>query len=207
MKSEIKTVVVTGGAGYVGTVLVPKLLEKGYKVRVIDLFLFGDYLPKNNPNLESIKGDIRDQETLKSVMEGSDAVIHLACVSNDPSFELNPALSRSINYECFEPMVKIAKDSGVKRFIYASTSSVYGISDNPNVTEEHPLVPLTDYNKYKGMCEPQLLKYQSSDFTTVIIRPATICGYSPRLRLDLSINILTIMRLPTERLWFLVGNK
>lgn len=191
MNNKNKTVVVTGGAGYVGTVLVPKLLGNGYKVRVIDLFLFGDFLPKNHPGLESIKGDIRDQKLLKSVMEGADAVIHLACISNDPSFELNPNLSRSINYDCFEPMVKIAKESGVKRFIYASTSSVYGVSDAPNVTEEHPLVPLTDYNKYKGMCEPLLLKYQSPDFTTVIIRPATICGYSPRLRLDLSINILT----------------
>lgn len=191
MNTTIKTVVVTGGAGYVGTVLVPKLLDKGYKVRVIDLFLFGDYLPKNNPNLESVKGDIRDQALLKTIMKDADAVIHLACISNDPSFELNPNLSKSINYDCFEPMVKIAKESGVKRFVYASTSSVYGVSDAPNVTEEHPLIPLTDYNKYKGMCEPHLLKYQSPEFTTVIIRPATICGYSPRLRLDLSINILT----------------
>ena len=190
-KNQIKNVVVTGGAGYVGSVLIPKLLDQGYKVKVIDLFLFGDCLPKNNPNLKSVKGDIRDQGLLKTVMEGADAVIHLACISNDPSFELNPKLSRSINYECFEPMVKIAKESGVKRFIYASTSSVYGVSDSPDVTEEHPLVPLTDYNKYKGMCEPQLLKYQSPEFTTVIVRPATVCGYSPRLRLDLSINILT----------------
>lgn len=191
MGQSIKTVVVTGGAGYVGAVLVPLLLDKGYRVRVIDLFLFGDYLPKDHPGLESVKGDIRDQNLLKSIMSGADAVIHLACISNDPSFELNPDLSRSINYDCFEPMVRIAKESGVKRFIYASSSSVYGVSDAPDVTEDHPLVPLTDYNKYKGMCEPLLFKYQSPEFTTVTIRPATICGYSPRLRLDLSINILT----------------
>jgi len=187
----MKTVVVTGGAGYVGAVLVPKLLDKGYKVRVIDLFLFGEDVLPTHPRLETLKGDIRNKKDLKVVLEGADAVIHLACISNDPSFELNPRLSRSINYECFEPMVVCAKESGIKRFLYVSTSSVYGISDSPDVTEEHPLVPVTDYNKYKGLCEPHLLKYQSPDFTTVIMRPATICGFSPRLRLDLSINILT----------------
>lgn len=188
----IQTVVVTGGAGYVGAVLVPKLLDQGYRVRVIDLFLFGhDVLPKAHPRLECVEGDIRDQVVLKEVMRGAAGVIHLACISNDPSFELDPELSRSINFECFEPMVSIAKEARVRRFIYASTSSVYGVSDAPDVTEEHPLVPLTDYNKYKGMCEPLLLKYQSPEFTTVVIRPATVCGYSPRLRLDLSVNILT----------------
>ena len=190
-QGKITRVLVTGGAGYVGAVLVPKLLEKGYQVRVIDLFLFGhDVLPVH-PRLECVEGDIRDQDLLGRAMADIDAVIHLACISNDPSFELNPALSRTINYECFEPMVRIAKESGVRRFIYASTSSVYGVSEAPDVTEEHPLVPLTDYNKYKGMCEPLLFKYQAKDFTTVTIRPATVCGYSPRLRLDLSINILT----------------
>ena len=188
----MRVVLVTGGAGYVGAVLVPILLERGYDVRVLDLFLFGrDVLPENRPRLECIEGDIRDQVLLKTVMRGVDAVVHLACISNDPSFELDPALSRSINFECFEPMVIIAKESGVRRFVYASTSSVYGVSDAADVTEEHPLVPLTDYNKYKGLCEPLLLKHQSPEFTTVVVRPATVCGYSPRLRLDLSVNILT----------------
>ena len=191
-KEKIENVVVTGGAGYVGAVLVPKLLEQGYRVRVIDLFLFGhDVLPEDHPRLECVEGDIRDAPLLKQVMTEQDAVIHLACISNDPSFELNPALSRSINYECFGPLVRSAKDAGVQRFIYASTSSVYGISDAADVTEDHPLVPLTDYNKYKGMCEPILLKHHSSDFVTVIVRPATVCGYSPRLRLDLTVNIFT----------------
>src|SRR5204863_5579140 len=113
------------------------------------------------------------------------------CISNDPSFELDPGLSKAINYDCFEPMVQACVKAGVRRFIYASTSSVYGVSDAPEVTEQHPLVPLTDYNKYKGMCEPILAKYQSPNFTTVTIRPATVCGYSPRLRLDLTVNILT----------------
>ena len=190
----MSTVLVTGGAGYVGAVLIPKLLRRGYRVRVLDLFLFGEDALADvqaNPALQLIKGDIRDQSLLSRVLPGSDAVIHLACISNDPSFELNPEISKSINFDAFEPLVAISARSGVHRFIYASTSSVYGVSDSENVTEEHPLVPLTDYNKYKGLCEPVLLKYQSPEFTTVIIRPATVCGYSPRMRLDLSVNILT----------------
>ena len=191
MRDPRGTVLVTGGAGYVGAVLVPKLLAAGYRVRVIDLFLSGEDVLPVDPMLETVKGDIRDQTLVSRIMRGVDAVIHLACISNDPSFELNPSLSRTINYDCFEPLVDISRRSGVRRFIYASTSSVYGVSDAPDVTEDHPLVPLTDYNKYKGMCEPILLRYQASDFTTVIIRPATVCGYSPRLRLDLTVNILT----------------
>lgn len=190
----IKTVLVTGGAGYVGAVLVPKLLDKGYKVKVLDLYTYGEDIfdgIKDKRNLEEIKGDICDKELLGKVLPGCDAVIHLACISNDPTFELNPELSRKVNFDAFEPLVAISKQSGVKRFIYASTCSVYGISDAENVTEEHPLVPITDYNKYKGLCEPILLKYQSDSFTTVTIRPATVCGYSPRQRFDLTVNILT----------------
>ena len=118
-------------------------------------------------------------------------MIHLACISNDAGFELDEKLSEEINYKCFEPMVMAAKEQGVKRFIYASSSSVYGYSESPRVTEEHPLVPLTLYNKFKGLCEPLLFKHQSKDFVCVMIRPATVCGYSPRQRLDLSVNILT----------------
>jgi nucleoside-diphosphate-sugar epimerase len=115
----------------------------------------------------------------------------MACISNDPSFDLDPSLSRTINYECFEPMVLASKAAGVKRFIYVSTSSVYGVSDALEVTEDHPFVPLTDYNKYKGLCEPILFKHQSPGFMCTIIRPATVCGYSPRMRFDLTVNILT----------------
>jgi nucleoside-diphosphate-sugar epimerase len=201
-------VVVTGGAGYVGAVLVPKLLGAGCRVRVIDLLLFGgEVLPRHHPRLECVKGDIRDVERVREVVRGADAVIHLAAISNDPSFELNPALSRSINYDCFEPLVATSKQSGVRRFIYASTSSVYGVSDAPEVTEEHPLVPLTDYNKYKGLCEPILQRYQSPHFTTVIIRPATVCGYSPRLRLDLTVNILTNLAVNTGRITIFGGTQ
>lgn len=187
----MKRVLVAGGAGYVGCVLVSKLLEAGYEVVVYDLMLFGAAGLPQHPQLQVVEGDIRDITSFTTALKGVEGVIHLACISNDPSFELDPELSRSINYDCFEPLVIACKKNGVRRFIYASTSSVYGVSDAPEVTETHPLVPLTDYNKYKGMSEPFLLKQQSSDFTTVIIRPATVCGYSPRMRLDLSVNILT----------------
>jgi nucleoside-diphosphate-sugar epimerase len=207
----IPRIFVTGGAGYVGSVLVPKLLSAGYAVTVLDLFLFGDHLPpqssKGAPPLVKVKGDIRDQALLRSLLRGHQAVIHLACISNDPSFELDPSLSRSINFECFEPLVVLAKAAGVQRFIYASTSSVYGISNAENVSEDHPLVPLTDYNRYKGLCEPLLFKYQCPDFTTVTIRPATVCGYSPRLRLDLTVNILTFSAIETGTITVLGGSQ
>lgn len=207
MTTDPRTVLVTGGGGYVGAVLVPKLLAHGYRVRVIDLFLFGDEVLPRHPRLELIKADIRDESALRRSAHGVEAVIHLACISNDPSFELNPGLSRSINYDCFERLVGIAREAGVRRFVYASTSSVYGVSDAPDVTEDHPLVPLTDYNKYKGMCEPILLRYQAPDFTTVIIRPATVCGYSPRLRLDLTVNILTNLAVTQRRITIFGGTQ
>lgn len=205
MKRTTRKILVTGGAGYVGCVLIPKLLEAGHSVIVYDVMLFGAAgLPKHAA-LEVVKGDLRNAKHFRGALASVDSVIHLACISNDPSFELNPALSRSVNYECFEPMVIAAKEAGVKRFIYASTSSVYGVSDAPEVTEEHPLVPLTDYNKYKGLCEPILLKYQAPEFTTVVIRPATVCGYSPRMRLDLTVNIFTNQAVNNRKLTIFGG--
>jgi nucleoside-diphosphate-sugar epimerase len=200
-------VFITGGAGYVGAVLVPRLLEAGHAVTVFDLFVFGDHLPAASDRLVKIRADIRDRAALRRHLPGHDVVLHLACISNDPSFELDPSLSRSINYDCFEGIVEEAKAAGVARFIYASTSSVYGVSDAPEITEEHPLVPLTDYNKYKGLCEPLLFKHQAPAFTTVTIRPATVCGYSPRLRLDLTVNILTMSAVARGRITVFGGSQ
>lgn len=189
---NFKNVLVTGGAGYCGSRLVPQLLNSGHSVTVYDtLFFTKDFLPTNNPQLRVTQGDIRDIKKFSEVVAGHDAVVHLACISNDASFELDEALSTSINLNAFEPMVIASKKAGVRRFIYASSSSVYGISDKADVTEDHPLVPLTLYNKYKGECEPLLKKHTSDEFVGVIFRPATICGYAPRQRLDLSVNILT----------------
>lgn len=194
MSKKFKQVFVTGGAGYVGSVLVPKLLAEGYKVKVLDLYLYHDNPlaeVADNPNLTQIRGDLRDRALLEREIPGCDAVIHLACVSNDPSFELDPTLGKSINFDCFEGLVDVSRDNGVERFIYASSSSVYGIKDEEDVTEDLPLEPLTDYSKFKAMCEDVLLAKRRPGFTTFILRPATVCGYSPRLRLDLTVNILT----------------
>ena len=192
MERLFDKVLVTGGAGYCGARLVPQMLARGYKVTVYDIMFFGNqFLPRDNPNLRIIDGDIRDTAKFAAAVAGHDAVVNLACISNDASFELDEDLSTSINLNAFEPLVVAAKKAGVKRFVYASSSSVYGVSDNPDVTEDHPLVPLTLYNKYKGMCEPLLKNHTDASFTGVIFRPATVCGYSPRQRLDLSVNILT----------------
>jgi nucleoside-diphosphate-sugar epimerase len=193
-ESAIRQVLVTGGAGYVGAVLVPRLLAEGYRVKVLDLYMFGDDVlaaVAEHPGLTQIKGDLRDPQVVAQSVAGCDAVIHLACISNDPSFELNPALGKSINYDAFLPLVRAAKAAGVRRFIYASSSSVYGIKEIANVTEDLPREPLTDYSKYKAMCEDELLAERSPGFVVFVLRPATVCGYSPRLRLDLTVNILT----------------
>jgi len=187
---QLRRVLVTGGAGYVGHVLTPRLLDAGYAVTVYDAMFFGCRLPPH-PRLRVIRGDIRQARAFADACAGHDAVLHLACISNDASFELDERLSTSINYDCFEPLVDAARRAGVRRFVYCSSSSVYGVSDSPDVTEEHPLLPITLYNRFKGLCELILLARQADDFTTVVLRPATVCGYSPRMRLDLSVNILT----------------
>ena len=182
---------ITGGAGYVGSKLVPKLLNLNFKVTVLDLMIYGENVLPNNKNLKCIKGDIRDINLLEKQIPGHDTVIHLACISNDPSFELNPDLGKSINYDAFEPLVKVSVKSKIRKFIYASSSSVYGIKKEKNVTEDMKLEPLTDYSKFKGDCERILNSYRSDEFITTTISPSTVCGYAKRQRLDLVVNILT----------------
>jgi len=206
----IGQVLVTGGAGYVGAVLVPKLLEKGYRVKVLDLYIYGEHVLDavgGNSNLEQINGDIRNRALLESIVPGCDAVIHLACISNDPSFELDPSLGRSINYDAFFDLVDVSKKSGVHRFVYPSSSSVYGIKEEEDVTENLPLQPLTDYSKYKALCEEVLLSERAPEFVTLILRSATVYGYSPRMRLDLTVNILTTHAVNNKRITVFGGQQ
>jgi nucleoside-diphosphate-sugar epimerase len=210
MADRAWNVLVTGGAGYVGSILVPKLLEAGHKVTVLDLYLYGDKLfeqlrPK--PNFREVKGDLRDLEKVRDAMRGCTAVIHLACISNDPSFELDPELGKSVNYDAFRPLVRAAKEAGVERFIYASSSSVYGVKQEAKVTEELICEPLTDYSKYKAMCETVLSEESVPGFVTCTVRPATVCGYAPRQRLDVVVNILTNHAVNTNRIKVLGGSQ
>ena len=184
-------ILVTGGAGYVGSSLVPKLLKLDYNVTVLDLMIYGENVLDDHPKLKKIKGDIRDKSLLKKIIPGNHIVIHLACISNDPSFELNPTLGKSINLDAFEPLVELSKKNEVNRFIYASSSSVYGIKSEKNVKEDMKLEPLTDYSKFKGYCEKILNSYKSDGFIATTLRPSTVCGYARRQRLDLVVNILT----------------
>ncbi len=185
-------ILVTGGAGYVGSALVPMLLAGGHKVTVLDLYLYGDdtfAALRGASGLREVKGDLRAPQTVADALTGCDCVIHLACISNDPSYDLDPSLGKSINYDAFRPLVRAAKAAGAKRFIYASSSSVYGIKDDPEVHEGLPLEPLTDYSKFKALCEKELNEERAPGFTVCTVRPSTVCGYAPRQRLDVVVNI------------------
>ena len=203
----MKKIFITGGAGYVGAMLVPHLLKKGYEITVFDLMIYGSEVLKPNKNLNIIKGDLRDIKKIKESIQNHEVVIHLACISNDPSFELNPKLGKSINLDSFEPFVRNCIDSGIKRFIYASSSSVYGIKKEKNVSEDMSLEPLTDYSKFKAQCEKILLSFKNKNFTPIVIRPATVCGYSPRQRLDVVVNILTNLAYHKRKISIFGGNQ
>ncbi len=199
---KFKKVFVTGGAGYVGSLLVPSLLEKGYEVVVYDMFLYGDTISEHQ-NLRKINADIRDKGKLIESAKGIDAFIHLACISNDPSFDLNPQLGKSINYDSFFNVLDAAREGGTRRFILASSTSQYGIKPlDMKVTEETPAEPITDYAKYKLECEKIMRERDDlvGNMEYVFVRPSTLCGYAPRLRLDLTVNILTMNALIDKKI-------
>ena len=209
--SSLNTITVTGGAGYVGSELVPALLEQGKEVRVLDLFIYGEEVFgefNRHPNLKKMKGDIRDSSLLGKAFAGTDAVIHLACISNDPSFDLNPKLGKSINLDAFGGILSSLEISEVTKFIYASSSSVYGVRPEKAVYEDTQKEPLTDYSRYKLMCEEKLQAWSNpTDVNWTILRPATVCGYGGRLRLDLTVNLLTIHALANRKIKIFGGQQ
>lgn len=206
----MKNVLVTGGAGYVGSKLIPRLLSEGYKVRVLDWFLykpdvFNNYIGNNS--LELVKGDLRDKEIVNQCVKGMDSVIHLGCLSNDPSCEIDENITKSINLDAGIQLVDIAKKNNVSRFINASSASVYGVKEEENVTELSTLEPITLYAKYKAKLEEFLHKQATENFSPVTLRPATVCGYAPRLRLDLTVNILTYHALSRRKITVFGGQQ
>jgi nucleoside-diphosphate-sugar epimerase len=196
-------ILVTGGCGYKGTVLVPKLLDRGYKVTVVDTLWFGNFL-EPHPHLNVLNLDIRDIENIP--FTGVDVVIHLASVANDPCGDLDPKLTWEISALGTMQIAEKAVKNGVKQFIYASSGSVYGIKEEDQVTEDLELKPITEYNKTKMVAERVLLSY-SDKMTVQIVRPATVCGYSPRMRLDVSVNMLTMQALSNGLITVFGGNQ
>jgi nucleoside-diphosphate-sugar epimerase len=184
-------ILVTGGCGYKGHVLVPKLLDRGYDVVVLDTQWFGNFL-KDHPKLKVLKADVRDIDDIN--LKDIEAIIHLSSIANDPCGDLDPKLTWEVSALATMQLADKARRSGVKRFIYASSGSVYGIKDEPQVTEDLELKPISEYNKTKMVGERVLLSYQN-DMCVQIIRPATVCGYSPRMRLDVSVNMLAMQAL------------
>jgi len=196
-------ILLTGGCGFKGSVLIPQLLNDGHDVVNIDNQWFGNYLPKH-PNLENIKLDIREVE--KIPLKKVDVIIHLANIANDPAVELNPNLSWEVNVLAGQQLADRAVRNDIKQFIFASSGSVYGIKDEPNVTEDLPLVPISVYNKTKMVAERVFLSY-AKHIKVHCIRPATVCGLSPRMRLDVSVNMLTYQALKNKKITVFGGDQ
>ena len=196
-------ILITGGCGYKGSILTPKLLKDGHTITVVDTQWFGNYL-QQHPNLNILKQDIQDVASIP--LDGVNAIIHLANIANDPGVELNPTLSWEINVLSAQQLADRAVRAGVKQFIYASSGSVYGVKDEPQVTEDLSLVPISVYNKTKMVAERVLLSYQDQ-LQVHCIRPATVCGWSPRMRLDVSVNMLTLQALKNGRITVFGGRQ
>jgi nucleoside-diphosphate-sugar epimerase len=197
------SILITGGCGYIGTLLTEALLHDGYDVRVVDTQWFGNYLPQH-PRLEVINGDIRDIRN--QWLDGIETIVHLANIANDPSVELDPALSWKVNVLAAQQLADCAVRSDVKKFIFASSGSVYGVKEEEKVTEELKLVPISTYNETKMVAERVLLSY-CNDMVVYCVRPATVCGLSPRMRLDLSVNLLTMQALTQKRMTVFGGSQ
>ncbi|QWD96902.1 NAD(P)-dependent oxidoreductase [Polynucleobacter sp. MG-6-Vaara-E2] len=196
-------ILVTGACGYKGHILVPKLLKRGHEVIAFDLQWFGNYL-QPHPKLLVLKGDVRDIDLIS--LEGVDSIIHLSSIANDPCGDLNPKLTWEVSALATMQLADKAKRSGVKRFIYASSGSVYGVKEELDVTEDLELKPLSEYNKTKMVGERVLLSYED-DMVVQIVRPATVCGYSPRMRLDVSVNLLTMQALSKGKITVFGGDQ
>lgn len=196
-------ILVTGACGYKGHVLVPKLLARGYQVIAFDLQWFGNFLIPH-PNLTVVKGDVRDIDVIP--LKGVDCIIHLSSIANDPCGDLNPKLTWEVSALATMQLADKAKRMGIKRFIYASSGSVYGVKEDAQVTEGLELKPISEYNKTKMVGERVLLSYQD-DMVVQIVRPATVCGHSPRMRLDVSVNLLAMQALSKRKITVFGGNQ
>ncbi|POF34356.1 NAD-dependent epimerase/dehydratase family protein [Roseibium marinum] len=196
-------ILVTGACGYKGTVLTPMLLEAGYEVRAVDTQWFGNFLPQH-PALEVVQADVRDSDAID--LDGIDAIIHLASIANDPCGDLNPKLTWEVSALATMQLADRARRLGIEHFIYASSGSVYGVKEEDQVTEDLTLEPISEYNKTKMVAERVLLSY-ADDMLVQIVRPATVCGLSPRMRLDVSVNLLTMQALTNKRITVFGGNQ
>lgn len=196
-------ILVTGACGYKGTVLVPKLLARGYDVVAFDIMWFGNFL-QPHPRLTIVEGDVRHIDTID--LDGVEAIIHLSSVANDPCSDLDPKLTWEISALATMQLADRAVRKGIKRFIYASSGSVYGVKEEEQVTEDLELTPISEYNKTKMVAERVLLSY-AGDMVVQMLRPATVCGYSPRMRLDVAVNLLTMQALTKGEITVLGGDQ